>query len=66
MTRGQAYKKDLIQYRLESAREMLRDAQLLKENGGSPLALFIRGKKHETNIENPSPIPPPPNHEKHL
>lgn len=42
MTRGQAYKQDLIQYRLESAREMLRDAQLLKENGGSPVSIVNR------------------------
>jgi uncharacterized protein (UPF0332 family) len=42
MTQGQAYKKDLIQYRLESAREMLRDAQLLKENGGSPVSIVNR------------------------
>lgn len=42
MTGGQAYKKDLIQYRLESAREMLRDAQLLKDNGGSPVSIVNR------------------------
>ena len=42
MTRDQSYKKDLIQYRLESAREMLRDAQLLKENGGSPVSIVNR------------------------
>jgi len=42
MTRGQSYKKDLIQYRLESAREMLRDAHVLKENGGSPVSIVNR------------------------
>jgi len=42
MTRGQAYKKELIQYRLESAREMLRDAQLLEKNGGSPVSIVNR------------------------
>jgi uncharacterized protein (UPF0332 family) len=38
----QDYKKDLIQYRLDSAREMLRDAQLLKEHGGSPKSIINR------------------------
>jgi uncharacterized protein len=42
MTGEQVYKKDLIQYRLESAREMLRDAQLLNENGGSPVSVVNR------------------------
>jgi uncharacterized protein (UPF0332 family) len=42
MTRGKSYKKDLIQYRLDSAREMLRDAQVLKENGGSPVSIVNR------------------------
>ncbi len=42
MTQGKSYKKDLIQYRLESAREMLRDAQLLMENGGSPKSIVNR------------------------
>jgi len=42
MTRGQSYKKDLIQYRLESAREMLHDAHVLKENGGSPVSIVNR------------------------
>ena len=42
MTQGKSYKKDLIQYRLESAREMLRDAQLLRENGGSPKSIVNR------------------------
>ena len=42
MKREKAYKKDLIQYRLESAREMLRDASLLKENGGSPVSIINR------------------------
>jgi len=39
MMRGKSYKKDLIQYRLESAREMLRDAHVLKENDGSPVSI---------------------------
>ena len=42
MTQGKAYKKDLIQYRLESAREMLRDAQLLRQSGGSPKSIVNR------------------------
>lgn len=42
MTQNKSYKKDLIQYRLESAREMLRDAQLLRENGGSPKSIVNR------------------------
>ncbi len=42
MTQGKSYKKDLIQYRLESAREMLRDARVLKENGGSPVSIVNR------------------------
>lgn len=42
MTQGKSYKKDLIQYRLESAKEMLRDAKLLKENGGSPVSIINR------------------------
>jgi len=42
MTRGKSYKKDLIQYRLESAREMLHDAHVLKENGGSPVSIVNR------------------------
>ena len=42
MTRGKSYKKDLIQYRLESAKEMLQDAKLLKENGGSPVSIINR------------------------
>ncbi len=42
MTQGRSYKKDLIQYRLESAREMLRDAQLLNENEGSPVSVVNR------------------------
>ena len=39
---GKSYKKDLIQYRLESAREMLHDARLQKENGGSPISIVNR------------------------
>ncbi|MBI1793536.1 MAG: HEPN domain-containing protein [Chloroflexi bacterium] len=42
MTQDKSYKKDLIQYRLESAQEMLRDAQLLKKNGGSPVSVVNR------------------------
>jgi uncharacterized protein (UPF0332 family) len=42
VTQGKSYKKDLIQYRLELAREMLRDAQVLKENGGSPVSIVNR------------------------
>lgn len=34
MMGGKDYKKDLIQYRLESEREMLRDAQLLTKMEG--------------------------------
>ncbi len=37
-----SYKKDLIKYRLECARETLRDAQPLKENGGSPASIVNR------------------------
>ena len=42
MTRGKSYKKDLVQYRLELARDMLRDAHVLKENGGSPVSVANR------------------------
>ena len=42
MTQGKSYKKDLIQYRIESAREMLSDARVLKENGGSPVSIVNR------------------------
>jgi uncharacterized protein (UPF0332 family) len=42
MSRGKAYKNDLIQYRLESARGMLHDARVLKENGGSPVSVVNR------------------------
>lgn len=42
MTRGKSYKGDLVQYRLDSAREMLRDAQVLMENGGSPTSIVNR------------------------
>jgi len=37
-----SYKKDLIQYRLELAREMLRDARLLMDNDGSPISIVNR------------------------
>jgi len=36
------YKDDLIQYRLERARESLRDAQILYENAGSPSSVVNR------------------------
>jgi uncharacterized protein len=42
MRQGKSYKKDLIRYRLDSAHEMLRDARLLKENGGSPISIVNR------------------------
>lgn len=42
MTQDKSYKKDLIQYRLELAREMLKDAKVLKENGGSPVSIVNR------------------------
>lgn len=42
MTRGKSYKKDLIQYRLDSARETLHDARVLKENGGSAVSVVNR------------------------
>jgi uncharacterized protein (UPF0332 family) len=42
MKREKSYKKDLVQYRLDSAQEMLRDAKLLKENGGSPISIVNR------------------------
>jgi uncharacterized protein (UPF0332 family) len=42
MTRDNKFKKDLIQYRLESALEMLRDARVLQENGGSAVSIVNR------------------------
>ena len=36
------YKNDLIQYRLERAKESLRDAQILYENNGSPSSIVNR------------------------
>lgn len=42
MKREKSYKKDLIQYRLELAQEMLRDARLLQDNGGSPVSIVNR------------------------
>lgn len=42
MTKGKSYKRDLIHYRLDLAREMLRDAQVLKENGGSAVSIVNR------------------------
>lgn len=42
MKPDKSYKKDLIQYRLELAREMLRDARLLKDNAGSPVSIVNR------------------------
>jgi uncharacterized protein (UPF0332 family) len=37
-----SYKRDLIKYRLERARETLHDAHLLSENGGSPNSVVNR------------------------
>lgn len=37
-----SYKKDLIKYRLECARDTLRDAEVLKENGGTPASIVNR------------------------
>jgi len=42
MKPGKSYKKDLIKYRLDSARDMLRDAHVLKDNGGSPVSIVNR------------------------
>ena len=42
MRRGKSYKRELIQYRLDSARDMLRDARLLNENGSSPVSIVNR------------------------
>lgn len=42
MKRSSSYRKDLIRYRLESAREMLHDARVLQENGGSPTSIVNR------------------------
>ena len=42
MKREKSYKHDLVQYRLELAHEMLRDARLLHENGGSPMSVVNR------------------------
>ncbi len=42
MKKGKSYQKDLIQYRLDSAHEMLRDARLLQENDGSPVSIVNR------------------------
>ena len=42
MKPDKSYKKDLIQYRLELAREMLRDARLLMDNDGSPISIVNR------------------------
>ncbi len=42
MTKGKSYQKDLIQYRLDLAQEMLRDARVLKENGGSVVSVVNR------------------------
>ena len=36
------YKKDLIQYRLDRARESLRDAEILFANDGSPVSVVNR------------------------
>jgi uncharacterized protein (UPF0332 family) len=40
--RAQSYKHDLIHYRLDLAGEMLRDARLLQQNGGSPVSVVNR------------------------
>ena len=42
MNEGKSYKKDLIRYRLETAEEMLKDARVLKEHGGSPISIVNR------------------------
>lgn len=42
MTRGKSYQKDLVQYRLELANEMLNDAHVLMDNGGSPISIVNR------------------------
>ena len=42
MKRDKSYKKALVQYRLELAQEMLRDARLLQENAGSPISIVNR------------------------
>jgi uncharacterized protein (UPF0332 family) len=42
MSDKQSYKKDLIEYRLECARDTLHDAEVLKENGGSPVSIVNR------------------------
>jgi uncharacterized protein (UPF0332 family) len=42
MTLGKSYKKELIEYRLASARQMLNDARLLQENGGSSVSIVNR------------------------
>ncbi len=41
MMRNPSYKKDLIAYRLECARDTLHDAHVLKENNGSPVSIII-------------------------
>ena len=41
MTRGKSYKKDLIEYRLQSAHEMLNDARVLQKNGGSAASMLV-------------------------
>ena len=42
MKREKSYKKDLVRYRLELAQEMLRDARLLQDNGGSSVSIVNR------------------------
>jgi uncharacterized protein (UPF0332 family) len=42
MKSGKSFQKDLIRYRLDSAQEMLIDARLLQENGGSPVSIVNR------------------------
>lgn len=42
MKNEQPYKKDLIKYRLECARDALHDAHVLNENGGSAVSIVNR------------------------
>lgn len=42
MKQDKSYKKDLVQYRLDLAQEMLQDSRLLMVNGGSPASIVNR------------------------
>lgn len=42
MTHAKFYKKDIIKYRLERAREALQDAYVLQKNGGIPVSIVNR------------------------